>query len=389
MVTRTTIAVALALSTWAVSSTARADTDEPAIVAEEAAAEEPAADEKPAASKPVRVHHRPVALAAADEPLGLMISVEGEIEQAHVVYRVGSGKLHGLAFGRANDPQWKVSLPASALAVGGFGYAIEIAVLVDGELERRAVFASREALHRVQVTEDSADIVERRLLARADGRRSEVSAFGEWVSFGESVFVETDTPTGAPRRQLRRDGWWRVEGRYDYRFFGFAHSLGMRAGVIRADAPVPAREDAVGDERFEAGFNYVAPEVRLRYHEVFHMDAGLTASVSDDGFAFGGSGALHVGRLDGMRLTLAMEGLQRLGIHAAVKVQLPIADWLALTPTVALTNYPAADRLGLRLLSDVTITPGAGFTITARGGYQTRVADGGGATVGGGLGYAF
>ena len=232
------------------------------------------------------------------------------------------------------------------------------------------------------------DVVERRLLEQVNGRRHELTASGEWVDFGATEIV-TETPgNGVPRRQISDDHYWRAEARYDYRFLLVLYSLGLRLGVLRGTSPIEDRYPT-GDDPHAAGLNYAVPELRLRFHDVFHMDAGVIIGVNDEGFAFGGTGAMHIGDLYGPRLTLAFEGVQQLGVTAKTQVHLPLVDWLELAPVVELTNLPAGDRFGLRMLGDVVVRPGAGLSIRARGGYQTRFSEGGGPTIGGGLGLAF
>lgn len=361
---------------------ASAHGEEPSVAADVTDGSHPEARERAV------VHHTPLLVADEGRELTLSIDVDGEIDRAYLVYRRHDEPIGHRPFVDRSASHWTVDVPAEVVASPGFGYTIEILERVDGQEHRRAVFASRDELHRVQVSEPMSDIVERRLLDRVDGRRHVVSASAAWVDFGETDVVTMGPATGVSRRDVSDDHYWRAEARYDYRFLVVLYSLGLRLGVLRGSSPIEDRYPT-GDDPAGVGLNYAVPELRLRFHDVFHMDAGVIVGVNDEGFAFGGAGAMHIGDLFGPRLTLGFEGIQQLGVTAKTQVHLPVVDWLELAPSVELTNLPAGDRFGLRLLGDVTIRPGAGFSIRAQGGYQTRLSHGGGPTVGGGLGYAF
>ena len=334
------------------------------------------------------VHHAPILVAEEETELTLSIDVEGEIESAHLVYRREGESLSHRSFVDESASRWTATLPPEIVTSPGLSYTIEILERVDGVERRRAVFASRRHLHQVQVAEPMSDIVERRLLERVEGRRHELTASGEWVDFGAAEIVTQTPGTGVARRSSADDHYWRVEARYDCRFLLALYSLGLRVGVLRGTSPIQER-DPTADDPDEVGLNYAVPELRLRFHDVFHMDAGVIIGVNDEGFAFGGTGAMHIGDLDGPRLTLGFEGGQQLGVTARTQVHLPFVDWLELASSIELTNLPAGDRFGLRMVGDVVIRPGAGVSIRGRGGYQTRFSHGGGPTIGGGLGLAF
>ena len=59
------------------------------------------------------------------------------------------------------------------------------------------------------------------------------------------------------------------------------------------------------------------------------------------------------------------------------------------SPIVEVTSMPHAESVGARLLGESRIDLGRGFGLILRGGYQARTFNRGGATVGGGLSYAF
>ena len=331
--------------------------------------------------------HTPISTARAGETIDIDATLvdRKDVKRVVLVYRTLPGDApQVVAMKRRSSTRYVASIPVARPTVF---YNIEIE-RDDGE--RRSLFATRERPHRIQVAEDISEVRERALLERVEGRRSLLTARGEYVSFGESdatVLEEGDTP----RNVAVDDGYWRAELSYHYRFFGFVSQLGMRAGVLRGSAPVGPEEasDKTGDERFESGLNYVAPTLRLRMHDAVHVDLDVVTSVTDDGFGIGGGGALIIGDPLATRLELGFEGVSGFGMRFGGRLAIAASEWLLFAPTIEVTNMPNAEVFGVRLLGDIELHPGAGFFIGAGGGYQAREATAGGASFAGRLGYAF
>ncbi len=349
---------------------------------------EPVASPEPADDEPVEpeVHHTPPLTHLETTPLEISVAIthHERVARALLVHRKRpSDPPRVVVLRRGSGGSYRGSVPSARVARPALYYSIELE-LDDGT--RREVFASRSAPHRVQILEDAGAVVERERLARLDGRRSQVEARGEYVSFGTSgaTVLEGDVP----RRVAVDDRYWRVEGAYRYRMLGFVAHLGMRAGVLRGRAPVAPSERPDAEDRFEVGLDYAAPEVRFRLHDAVYADVALYASLSEAGFGFGGGGALLVGDPARTHLALGFHGIEGAGFSAQTRLALAPLAWLSIAPAVELTNLPSAEAFGVRLLGDVAVTFG-GFTIGARGGYQAREATSGGPTAGGTVAYAF
>jgi hypothetical protein len=65
------------------------------------------------------------------------------------------------------------------------------------------------------------------------------------------------------------------------------------------------------------------------------------------------------------------------------------SDRVTLSPIIEVTDMPHANQFGVRLLAQIGIDFGAGFSAAVRGGYQARTFNQGGGSVGLELGYAF
>jgi hypothetical protein len=302
-----------------------------------------------------------------------------------LVYRIGSEPaFREVLFLRASEGPYVAAIPAEQMASPAIAYSIELETL-DGR--RTSAFATREAPHRVVVPEDLMDIRERALYQRLGGRRSVVSATGEYVSFGESDAVDS---SGQPTEI--DDQYFRIEGSYTYRPLRIVTEFGVRGGTLRGKAPVPVREPAPGqseDERFDVGLDYGGPRVRFRLVDFVHVDGELVFGFTEVGFSWGGGSSVLIGDPYGSKLTLGFESLQVFGTRLFSRMDLVASEGLIVAPVIEVTNMPSAEDYGVRLLGEVAVAVGGGFGVALRGGYQARVATSGGPSGGATLTYAF
>jgi len=360
-----TLVALVALVALALPRTARADdTAQPAV----------------AVARPVRFHHAPIG--AADE--GRALVLDAGLDDPHLasalilVHRGVDGVVHETPFQRAASG-YRAVIPAARVR-GALAYAVEVTTL-DGT--RVAAFASRDAMHPVQLLADRTEEREAALLARASGRRSVVSVSTELADFGS-----TDTARGSVR-----DAFWKIEGRYVYRPLRTVAELGIRGGVLRGAAPQTDEVSGALTER-EVGLNYGAPGVRLRLHELWHLELEGMASISDEGFSTGGGTTLLVGDPYGSKLVVgaAFVGLSDasyFGSRFFSRVDLAAHERVTVSPVVEVTDMPHAERFGVRLLADVAVVLGGGFSANLSGGYQARRAASGGPALGAGAQLAF
>jgi hypothetical protein len=325
-----------------------------------------------------RLHHAPVASAPEGRPL----VIEAGLDDPHLargvtlVYRSGDGDVREAPFRRATMG-WQAAVPAEHVR-GALAYAIELTT-IDGAIVR--VFARRDAMHPVQLLPDAAGEREAALLRRVEGRRSVAAVGSELADFGATGGVA--------------DRFWRVEGRYTYRPLTTVAEFWIRGGVMRGSTPATGeRGGAPGVIESERGLNYGAPGLRLRLHDRFHLELETMASISDEGFSTGGGLDLLVGDPYGSKLVLAaafvgVTAETYFGSSFSSRVDIAVHERVTVSPIVEATDMPNAERFGVRLLADVAVAIGGGFAANLTGGYQARVAAGGGPSIGGGLSYAF
>ncbi len=360
-----------------------------AVKAEAEAEDADAAPRAPApdASRP-RLHHGPLTTVAAREPLMVSAIIEHPelVKRALFVYRTERApKLRELPF-RRSASAYVAEVPAEELEPRYLEYAIELE-LVDGT--RQMVFASRQHPHRVAVPEVVMDARERALLQRLGGRRSVFSASGDYVDFGTSQ-AQTFDATGAPLTRDIRDRYFRIEGGYTYRPLRLVTEFSLRAGVVRGKSPVPTEDStAEGRDPFAVGLNYGAPSVRLRVNDVIHLEGEFLTSVTEKGFSLGVGSAILIGDPYGGKLTLGFESIKTFGTRFWSRMDIPASSRFMVSPIIEIADTPHANNFGVRLLGEIGLDVGGGFTLAARGGYQARLFTEGGASAGGTLAYSF
>ncbi|MFT3772787.1 MAG: hypothetical protein QM820_45945 [Minicystis sp.] len=357
-----------------------------------------AAELSPEGGPAPRAHHAPVTAARAREDLHIPVSLEHIelVRSASVVYRVGDGPLKVAPIQRG-ESGYVAIIPGDDVIAPGIAYAIEIE-RTDGRVV--AAFATREEMQPVVVPEERMDARERAKLKRLDERRSLITATAELVRFGVTsgekaipcAAGQNGCAAGALRVPSVYDQYWRTEVGYTYRPLRTVAEFGIRIGVVRGTSLVSL--PTLDQEKYKVGLNYAAPSVRFRFHDAWHADFSLLASITEVGFSVGGGTALHIGDPYGTQLTLGVEsiGFQKgtyFGSRFYGRFDLLVRHGLIIAPTIEATDMPHAGVFGIRLLADVVATLPHGVSFGVRGGYQARKSDSGGVTVGSTLGIAF
>jgi hypothetical protein len=335
----------------------------------------------PAEAAPApRLHHAPPAVAQPHESLVLPATIEYPhlVRRAVLLYRVlpslgypASAAWSEAEFLRGSPGPYVARIPAEAMRPPGVEYTVEVD-LVDGRHE--AVFASREAPHRVDITEDLMDVREHAALERLGGRRSVVTGSFEYVSFGSS-------PSPDNAATLVPDWYYRTEGAYTYRPLRLVDEFSVHVGMARGRSPV-GRGEVVG-------LNYAAPSVRFRLGDAWRLEGEFLTSVTETGFKVGAGGLLDVGDPYGSKLRLGFESINDFGSRFWTQVDIQATTSLRLSPIVEATNMPHLDEFGVRLIGEVAYDFGNGLTVALRGGYQARHSTSGSGSAGLRLMWAF
>ena len=339
-----------------------------------AAAEAPSPAPAPPVAPQGALQHAPVSFTRIGTPIFIRAAIDHPelVRRAILIYRTTDGRFAEVTFERTQNGPYAAVIPKEHVRPPSMAYTIE---LEDVSGTRRAVFATRAAMHTVQVAEENMDVRETALLSRIDGRRSVISFEGDYVSFGESTAATAASTTP----ETVADRYYRVEGNYTYRLLRTVNSFGVRAGFVRGQSPVP---DAQDTSAFDVGLNYGAPHVQFRLHDLFHLDLEGLLSLTEEGFSTGGGSALHIGDVYGSELVLGFEKVKVFGTRAYTRVNVAATKRLIVSGVIEGTDMPHASRFGLRLFGEVGVDLGAGFRLVGRGGYQARDSTSGGPNVG-------
>jgi hypothetical protein len=329
-----------------------------------------------------RVHHAPVAATDEDKPLTIQAHIErpDRAKRVLLVYASGPGGVREVAFERTQEDgpdAFAAEIPASDVHAPRLAYAIEVE---DRSGARHDAFASRAAMHDVEVLEDEDDLRERAQLDRLDHRRSQLTASTEYAYFGTTTTTVGGTPFSV------RDEFWRVDASYTYRILRTVAEFGISFGVVRGSSLVP---NATTPDAFDVGLNYGAPRIRFRATDWLHFDVELLTSITEVGFSVGAGGAVLLGSPYAMHVTLGGEGIENFGGRGYARLDIPAGRRVTVAPTVEVTNMPHATDAGVRLLLDTSILLGHGFSLGLRGGYMARTFASGGFGGGAQVGFAF
>jgi hypothetical protein len=362
------------------------------------AEEAPLTPATPRAAAAARIHHAPTSSAPQLAPLKLEARVDHPelLRWVGVVYRSARGKWRSVPLLRGGEAYAAV-IPAEDVEAPGLSYTIEVEQL-DGT--RRALFASRAAPYPIQVIEDRMDARERAAYQRLSGRRSVATAAAEYVRFGATTGKvpipcargQESCKEGAPTIPVVDDQYYRVELGYTYRPLRTVAEFSIRGGVVRGTSLVPTLT-SLDASKYKVGLNYGAPTIRFRLADAWHIEAEFLTSITEVGFSVGLGGALLIGDPYGSKLILGFETIgvttQYFGTRFFSRVDIRAADRVRLAPIIEVTDMPHAEAFGVRLLGDVSVDVGAGFSLAVRGGYQARRSTSGGPSVGGSLSLAF
>lgn len=327
---------------------------------------------------PLTVRHVAPASAEPDAELRLEVVVAGSVEVTAWIDGVKKAVT-------GEGDSYVLVIPAAQVKPPDVRYALEVR-----RGEARWTFAAPEAPHRVQVADGGADPHGRDLDRASDARAIAVHASFAYGSFGPGG-VSVLEPSGLARRVSIDDFLWQVEGGASYRFHGLVHELGLGLRVARGRSPsrTIAVADALDPAAFDVGLEAGVANLALRLAPGLYGGPWTLLGHSDRGFACGAGGTLRLGEAYGDHFEIRGGFIREWGAEASARGLLLPVEWLGFGATAELTGAPRGETLGVGFTGDLAVFPGAGFALSARGGYQTRLGLSGGPVVGGGVRGAF
>lgn len=340
------------------------------------------------AAKPVlpAIQHAPANETVAGS-LALRFSVRDAERRGRLVVRwVGEAK--GSAVGETpvlrGEDGYAARLPESAVQPPAVRYWV-IEESDDGN--ERPVFASASWPHRVLVFHDDAMRVEQERLDRRGGNRSSLIAAGEYVDFGSRRLVANGATLP--------DRYYRLEAGYAYAFLSMVEEVQLSLVRVRGEAGRVETNRGVGTGTIttatsqDVGTDYGRALVTLQPMEWVRLRTSVLLGASQEGFEYGGGGALVLGDPNAVNLAIASEALTTLGVMSSLRMGFLAAEAWPMGAAVEVSNFPVGDDSGVRLLYDVGYEIAPGSLIVLRGGYQARTSVRGGPAVALAVRYAF
>jgi hypothetical protein len=255
-------------------------------------------------------------------------------------------------------------IPATDVRPPGVEYFI--VALDDGR--ETAMFGASDRPHPVVIDEHPTQLRQARLLAARGGRRAEVSARFDVVSYAS---------LGTPL-----DGYYRFEAAVGYLLlalpiktlrFGYIDQHGQH-GRVDADGGA-----GVTRTRFRGGWS----EATIALGDGLEVDARLVALVNDKGFDVGGRGEVRVGIEHGSHVALGFEWIRGAGAAGHFRLGWNTVPRFPMSAAIEVGTFPVpGGDLGVRFSYDVTRELPRGVDIGARVSYQARDQDSGGLTGG-------
>ena len=273
-----------------------------------------------------------------------------------------------------------VAIPTASIGEPGFSYWVVERVANGGE---RALFASAAAPHHVRVTLSPADESERERVRERAGKRSTVIANAEWVDFGARRLLAGG--------ESHPDHYYRLEAGYGYSFLRTVEDVQLTVVRVRGEAGKVVESFGLPDatELLEPGIDYGRAQVTLFVRDGVRLRGSTLLGASQEGFEYGGGGAIVLGDPNAASFTLGVEGITTLGATGLMRLGFAVTPELPMGASLELTSFPLGEDAGVRLLYDVGYVYAAGSEIVLRGGFQGRTSVTGGLSAGLAVRHAF
>jgi len=269
---------------------------------------------------------------------------------------------------------YAVAIPTASIGEPGFSYWV---VERADDRSERALFASAAAPHHVRVTLSRADESERERMRERAGRRSTVIAGAEWVDFGARQLLAGGG--------THPDRYYRLEAGYGYSFLRTVEEIQLT--VVRVRGEAGAVIDGFGlaadsSQLLEPGIDYGRAQVTLFVRDGIRLRGSTLLGASQEGFEYGGGGAIVLGDPQAASFTLGAEGITTLGATGLMRLGFALTPALPMGASLELTSFPLGEDAGVRLLYDVGWAYAPASAIVLRGGFQGRTSVTGGVSAG-------
>lgn len=342
---------------------------EPASAPERAT--KPGADQQAEArlTEPV-VLHTPINQARADRAFDVIVEVqnEGLLADLSLIVRAADGSTHVMPFERAGPTAFQVTVPARLTGGRTLGYAI---VSTDRQGVERRHFAALNALHLVDLRGIGESAKMRMQLARYDGKRNQIKAVAEYVSFG--AYDTLDENFDSVTVDKGSDAWQHYTAEWTYRPLTWLHDIRVRAGYMRASAvEVNGARLRRGDA---PGVNYGSAEANVELHRWFSIGGRFVLGANEEGFVTGIGFVGRVGDMAKTHLAVDFEAIQDVGSRTDLRLHWTTLPRFPMALGVTFTDWPDARAETANMLTyDLGLRVGEAGLLGLRVGAANRPA---------------
>jgi hypothetical protein len=299
---------------------------------------------------------------------GATLRISGTMARdAHVVVHFRAAGARELTPGYVDAEPLRTEAGAFVFELSGDRVAppgVEYWVSADGA----PVFASAADPYFVTVVATEDTLLARAALRAHGGMRSSARVAFESVDYG------TRTQDGAADLA---DRYLRFESDYAYNLYRAIYTIRLGGGVLRSPGSAAP------------GLDYGYAEIRWRLGAGLFLDTRGMLGADAQGFQPGAAGGILIGTPDGVYVELGGQSAGRAGSAGFLELRWDTVPTVPMQARLELTNVPSTDRrVGVRMLFGASHDVGP-LTLLAQVGYQARDTRIGGATLGGGMAYAF
>jgi hypothetical protein len=335
-----------------------------------------------ASAADVGVFHLPLVEASAGNPVHVAISSTDLVAlgQVELFYRqAGDENWHSLGFGQRQDGDWAATIPSNRVLSGALEYRIVSSVDGGAQVER---FASASDPQRIDVKGNSTESKYMRELARYGGHTSRARVHYRRDDFGTNDTME--------------DNMWGVTTDLTFRVLGNLRAL--RFGVSRMRAETVSNGNSIESidgsgtlgeptSAISTGYDSGFAELQFGVSDTFGLSTQVQLGANLESFTAGYRVAARLGMEPGTHVELYGESVGGIGFVAGMGLHWDTVPHLPMSTAIEVTNWPNADQVALRLLTEAQIPVTKAIDLTVQGTYQARTQVLGG--FGGGVGCAF
>jgi len=337
-----------------------------------------------ASAADVGVFHLPLVEASAGKPVHVTISSTDLVAlgQVELFYRqAGDESWHSLGFGQREAGDWVATIPANRVISGGLEYRI-VSSKDGGTPVNR--FASVSEPQRIRVKGDSTASKYARELARYDGHTSQARVHYRRDDFGDNGNLE--------------DNMWGATTDLTFRVLGTLRALRFGVSRMRAETVTSATETSLNDgaatqgedaSAISTGYDAGFAELQFGFSDTFGVSTQVQLGANLESFTAGYRLATRLGMEPGTHVEIYGEGVGGIGFVGGMGLHWDTVPHVPMSTAIEVTNWPNADQVALRLLTEAQIPVTKAIDLTVQGTYQARTQLLGGFGFGVGSAFSF